>query len=217
MSRVLQEGTSEYKVANLEYKDLYAQDLIAAVIGGDRGKRLATALMKKTNSLRDIARMDKAEMMALGLTLNDHVRLKAAFRLGAKAYDENRTLGTQITSSNDAYELMKSFLRDLPHEEFWVLYLNSSNRGIKRKMICKGGIAGTVADKRLILKNALDCGATAMILFHNHPSGKLNPSFSDDKLTKEMKQAAEIMDISVLDHIIISSEGYYSYVDEGTL
>jgi DNA repair protein RadC len=127
---------------------------------------------------------------------------------------------TTITNSQNAYEIFKSlFPADTIclQEQFVVLYLNTANKVIGSYQLSKGGITGTIADVRLILSVALKTLATGLILAHNHPSGNLKPSEADIQLTKKVKQAAKLLDIELIDHIIISSEGYYSFTDDAIL
>jgi len=112
---------------------------------------------------------------------------------------------------------MQPVIGDLPHEEFWILYLNNSNKVIQKNQLSKGGITGTLVDVRLVLKNALEVGAVALILCHNHPSGTLKPSQADKAITQKLKVAAQSLDISVLDHLIITENAYYSFADENSL
>ncbi len=126
----------------------------------------------------------------------------------------------KITSSKDAYDYFKAIydseLLEIC-ESFIVIYLNQANNTIGYFKASQGGIAGTVVDVRLILKKALDCYATGMIISHNHPSGNLKPSDEDNKMTEKIKSAGLLMDIRLFDHIIITNEGYYSYGDEGKI
>ena len=108
-------------------------------------------------------------------------------------------------------------LADLRNEEFWVMYLNRANKIITGQKISQGGITGTVADTRLILKHALDNLACSIVLCHNHPSGNLTPSNEDKELTRKMKETGKLVDIKVMDHIIVSDAGYFSFADEGIL
>ena len=106
---------------------------------------------------------------------------------------------------------------ELQQEEFWINYLNNSKKVIKKSQLSKGGITGTLVDVRLVLKNALEVGATGLILAHNHPSGNLKPSEADKQLTNKLKAAAESLDIKVLDHIIVTEKAYFSFADETIL
>jgi DNA repair protein RadC len=112
---------------------------------------------------------------------------------------------------------MQPHLLDLPHEEFWVVLLNRANVVIKRVQISAGGVAGTVADPKLIFKTALEHLASAVILVHNHPSGNLTPSSADRELTRKLKEAGSLLEIPVLDHLILTDTQYYSFADEGAL
>jgi DNA repair protein RadC len=127
---------------------------------------------------------------------------------------------TTINNSQNAYEIFKSlFPADTIslQEQFVVLYLNRANRVIGSYQLSKGGIAGTIADVRLILSVALKTLASGLILAHNHPSGNLKPSEADQQITSKIRQAAKLLDIELIDHIIISSEGYYSFADDAIL
>ncbi len=108
-------------------------------------------------------------------------------------------------------------MADLPHEEFYVLYLNKSNKVITHKHISSGGITGTVADLKIILKHAIEFLATSIIAIHNHPSGNLKPSQADVDLTKKLKEAGKLMDVSLIDHLIIGEKNFYSFADSGML
>lgn len=123
----------------------------------------------------------------------------------------------KIMASHDFYRLMAPLLEGVSHEELWIVLLNQANRVIKRVRVSVGGITSTNADIRLIMKEAISCCAVAMCILHNHPSGNVRPSRDDDRLTEQVKQAAQLMDIRMLDHIIIGSGTYYSYGDEGRM
>ncbi|WP_445384267.1 RadC family protein [Robiginitalea sp. IMCC44478] len=132
-----------------------------------------------------------------------------ARRLAREPAEQHNTIG----GSRDAYKELKPFLSDLPHEEFWILYLNNANRVMHRFQLSKGGLTATLVDVRLILKNALEVGAVGIILAHNHPSGKTAPSKADIQITKKIIKAAALMDLKVLDHLVISEAEYYSFAD----
>ena len=112
---------------------------------------------------------------------------------------------------------MQPLIGELQHEEFWIIYLNNSNKVILKNQLSKGGITGTLVDVRLVLKNALEVGATGLILAHNHPSGTLKPSEADKQITNKLKIASESLDIKVLDHLIITENAYFSFADDGIL
>lgn len=112
---------------------------------------------------------------------------------------------------------MQPIIGELPHEEFWVIYMNNSNKVIYKSQLSKGGITGTLVDVRLVYKMALEMGATALILCHNHPSGTLVPSDADKHITKKVKTAGESLEIKVLDHLIVTERSYFSFADEGLM
>jgi DNA repair protein RadC len=122
-----------------------------------------------------------------------------------------------VTSSSSVARFLQARFRDLPHEIFAVVFLNRANKIIHFEIVSSGGITGTVADPRIILKKALEEEAVSLILCHNHPSGSLKPSRADEELTLKIKEAARFFDIKVLDHVIVSSEGYFSFADEGLI
>ena len=122
-----------------------------------------------------------------------------------------------IRTSNDIAQYVRTMIKDFGYEVFGVLFLNQSNKVNHFEIISKGGITGTIADPRIILKKALDVEATSIILCHNHPSGSLKPSRSDEELTAKIKTAASYFDIKVMDHLIVSEQGYYSFSDEGLI
>jgi len=123
----------------------------------------------------------------------------------------------KIKSSQDSYKLF-SHLEQLSHEQFWCVYLKRNNAIIKDEFISKGGINSAIVDIKIVLKTAINLGASAIVLCHNHPSGEIRPSSADVNITKQIKQAAELIDVSVLDHLIIGNHGnFYSFSDEGIM
>ena len=143
------------------------------------------------------------------------ITIAAALELGRRRRAEETLDLKKITSSKAVFEIMQPIIGELPHEEFWVLYLNNSNKVVYKSQLSKGGITGTVVDVRLIFKIALEQNATSIILTHNHPSGKLLASDADKEVTKKLKLAGEQLDVKVLDHIIITEKEYLSFQDEG--
>ena len=143
------------------------------------------------------------------------ITIIAALELGRRRRAEETIELKKITSSKDVFELMQPIIGELPHEEFWILYLNNSNKVVYKAQLSKGGITGTVVDIRLVFKMALEQNATSIILTHNHPSGKLLASEADIQITKKLKLAGQQLDIAILDHIIITETGFYSFQDEG--
>ena len=123
----------------------------------------------------------------------------------------------QIKCSKDVFDLIGPTLSDLPHEEFWILFLNRSNKVISRMKLSQGGISGTVTDVRIVMKKAIENLASGIIVCHNHPSGNLNPSESDSRITNKIKEAGLLLDIQLLDHLIIIDKEYYSFADNGLI
>lgn len=199
-------------------------ELIAILIGSgtrnvsavDVAKKL---LEKNENDLQRLANQSVREIISSGVKGIGEakaVTIAAALELGIRR-DATQKKKKVVVKSSDVADFLQANLRYKSVEEFWVLYLNRANKINHYEPISKGGITGTVADPKVILKNALAHGATNLILCHNHPSGNLKPSRADEELTQKIKAAAQYFDIKVLDHIIVSDEGYYSFADEGLL
>ena len=145
------------------------------------------------------------------------IKISAAVELGRRRNALPIVSKPQIRSSKDAFDILQANLMDLSHEEFWVLTLNRANRVMNKIMVSKGGLAGAVADAKIIFQEALLGRAAAIIIAHNHPSGNLNPSQADRGITKKLKNAGDFLDLPVLDHLIISEGTYFSFADEGLL
>ena len=142
------------------------------------------------------------------------VKVKAALELSKRMNQRNEQKTLVLNHSKVVYECLQYELAELEHEEFWVLYLNQSSKLLEKHRLSQGGITQTSVDIRLALKRAVEVGATALILAHNHPSGNLKPSQSDKDITHKFSAAAKLVDLSVLDHLIISEKGYFSFADE---
>jgi DNA repair protein RadC len=145
------------------------------------------------------------------------ITIISALELGRRRKDFQAEEKPKIGGSADAFEILKADLLDIPHEAFWILLLNRANRVIKKHQISQGGVAGTVADPKIIFKIAVEELASGIILAHNHPSGNLTASQADIDLTKKLKESGKLLDIQVLDHIIIAGKKYFSFADEGLL
>ncbi|MBT33683.1 MAG: hypothetical protein CMO01_28805 [Thalassobius sp.] len=198
-------------------------ELIGILIGSgtkslsavDVGKLL---LKHADNDLYKLSKLNIKELTKIkGIGTAKAISIISALELGRRRKDTEGHKKIKITSSDIAYRSMVPHLSDLPHEEFWIILLNRANEIIKHILISKGGISGTLADTRIIFKNAIDNLACAIILSHNHPSGNLKPSHADIQLTKKLKEAGKLLDIPVLDHIIFTDKGYFSFLDEGLL
>ena len=146
----------------------------------------------------------RKELAAAAVELYKRVQIKQAER-------------RQIISGETAYNILRPLIGDIEREEFWAIYLNQSNRIIRKERLSAGGLTGTYVDVRLIMKGALLCSATGIIISHNHPSGNEKPSTEDNRITEQIKKAADTLNIRLIDHIIITSNTYYSYVDNGML
>ncbi len=199
-------------------------ELLAIIFGsGLPGKsvlELSQEILRDNDfRLSRIARMSVHELARKyeGIGPAKAVSLAAAFELGARCQADMIVKDPKISSSDNIYQMMRPLMERLPYEQFRVVYLNRANRVIFEECISKGGTAGTVVDVKLIMKSAIDKMAAGMILVHNHPSGNLTPSAQDDSITQRIKKAAELLDMRVLDHIIVSTEGYYSYNDNSRL
>jgi DNA repair protein RadC len=196
-------------------------ELIAILIGSGNKNETAVELAQKilnhsNNNLNELSKLSVNDLMKFkGIGEAKAISIIAALELGRRRKTSETTLTPQIKSSKDAFLEMESTFMDLPHEEFWCLYLDRANKVINKKNIGKGGVSGTVADVKLILKHAIDSLASSIILFHNHPSGNLTPSQQDILLTKKINEAAKTLDISVLDHLIIYDTKYISLKDQG--
>ena len=196
-------------------------ELIAILIGSGSRNESAVDLSKRIlasvdNNLNALGKLSIQQLMNFkGIGEAKAISIIAAMELGRRRRAEDALELKKITSSKTIYELMQPIIGELPHEEFWVLYLNNSNKVLSKSQQGKGGITGTTVDVRLVFKTAFELGATAMILCHNHPSGNLKPSEADTKLTQKLKLAGQNLDVLVLDHIIVTENGYYSFVDDG--
>jgi DNA repair protein RadC len=198
-------------------------ELIAILLGSGTAKLSAVDVAKKVlahvdNNLDSLARLTIKELMkAKGIGEAKAITIVAALELGRRRKDQSPDEKPKIDGSKSAAALIKGELMDLPHEEFWVLLLNRANRLMKKKRISEGGVSGTVADPKIIFKLAVDELASAIIVVHNHPSGNIKPSESDISLTKKIKEAGKLLDISLLDHLIIARDKYFSFADEGLI
>lgn len=198
-------------------------ELIAILLGSGTTTLSAVDLAKivlqaANNNLHELARLTVKDLIKIkGIGEAKAITIVAALELGRRRKDQDVDEKPKISSSKDAYQIIKADLLDIPHEEFWVLILNRANRVIKKHQISQGGVAGTVADPKIIYKSALDSLASGIILAHNHPSGNLTPSQADIDLTKKLRDAGKMLEIQVLDHIIVAGQKYFSFADEGML
>ncbi|MEN9569518.1 MAG: hypothetical protein RL172_749 [Bacteroidota bacterium] len=198
-------------------------ELLAILINNGHKEKSAVDLAKEvlqlgSNQLNELGKISLTSLKKVkGIGQAKAVIIAAALELGRRRHAETLLDKTIITASRDIALYLRTVIKDFTHEVFGVLYLNKANRVKHFEIISRGGITGTVADPRIILKKALETDATSLILCHNHPSGNVKPSIADQELTLKIKEAARYMDINVLDHIIVSEEGYYSFSDNGLL
>ena len=205
-------------------KHLTDVELLAIVLGSGSSSESAVGLAKRVllqndNNLNQLAKMSIDELQRFkGIGPAKAISIAAALELSLRRSCTPLIQKPQITQSKDAYNVLKADLMDLPHEEFIVLLLNQANRVIDRNYISVGGVAGTVVDVKKIFRSVLvNPLVAAIILGHNHPSDNLRPSKADVEITKKIQLAGKNLDISVLDHIIVTSVGYTSLADEGLM
>lgn len=198
-------------------------ELLAILINNGNKEKSAVELAK------DILKLGGQNLNELGkLSLKDFQKIKgigeakaitiaAALELGRRRHATSALEKTVIKTSADIAQYMRTRIKDFGYEVFAVLFLNKANKINHFEIISRGGLTGTVADPRIILRIALEQGATSLVLCHNHPSGNLRPSKADEELTEKIKIAARYLDILVMDHLIVSEEGYFSFADGGLL
>ncbi len=198
-------------------------ELIAILITSGNDKETAVELSKRLlgdlqNNLNELSKVSVKELMKFrGIGEAKAISIVAALELGRRRKDAAATKRDKITTSKDAFDVFQPLLGDLHHEEFWILFLNRANMIIGKQQISFGGMAGTVADPKIIFKAALDSKASSIILCHNHPSGNVKPSEADIRLTKNLVEAGKVLEISVLDHLIVTQNSFYSFADEGMM
>ena len=168
------------------------------------------------NNLGELGKATIAQLKTYrGMGETKAVSIVAALELGRRRNTGEIIEKKVITTSNDVFLLFHPMLSDLPHEEFWILFMNNSNRIIDMKRLSVGGVSGTQADVRLIMKMAIEHLATSVVLCHNHPSGNTTPSKGDIEITRKVKEGGALLDIALIDHVIVADNKYYSFADEG--
>jgi DNA repair protein RadC len=211
--KLYQKGTSSLSDA----------ELLAILIGSGTKMRSAVdlgreLLLMANNNLNSLGKLSISDLTKIhGIGNARAVTITAALELGRRRKLAEMPEVPQIKCSKDVFDLLSPILSDLAHEEFWILFLNRSNKVINRMKLSQGGISGTVTDVRLVMKKAIEYLASGIIVCHNHPSGNLNPSESDTRITQKIKEAGNIMDIQLLDHLIVTEKEYYSFADNGLL
>jgi DNA repair protein RadC len=196
-------------------------ELIAILIGSGSRNESAVDLSKRIlasvdNNLNALGKLSISQLMNFkGIGEAKAISIIAALELGRRRRAEDAVELKKVTSSKIIFEIMQPIIGELPHEEFWIIYLNNSNKIISKSQLSKGGITGTLVDVRIVFKTALEMGATGLILCHNHPSGTLIPSDADKHITRKLKLAGDSLEIKVPDHLIVTEKNYFSFADEG--
>lgn len=204
-------------------ENLSDSELLAILIHNGNKEKTAVDLGKEVlklgkNNLNELGKLSVKDLMKIkGIGEAKAITIAAALELGRRRHASASLEKAVVTTSTDVANFLRSALKDFRHEVFAVVFLNRANKVNHFEIISEGGISGTVADPRVILKKALEEDAVSIILSHNHPSGSLKPSRADEALTLKIKEAARYFDIRVVDHIIVSEEGYFSFSDEGML
>lgn len=198
-------------------------ELIAILIGSGNREESAVALSKRIlksidGNINELAKLSVEKLTSFkGIGEAKAIAIITALELGKRRQMEIALEKPKITSSKAVFNLMQPIIGDLEHEEFWVLFFNNSNKVLTKNQISKGGITATIVDVRLLFKKALEFASVGIIVCHNHPSGKLEPSNADKQLTQKIKKAGDTLDIKLLDHLIITEKTYFSFADEGLM
>jgi len=196
-------------------------ELIAILIGSGSRNETAVELSKRIlhHYDNDLNKLGKASINELsnfkGIGEAKAISIIAALEIGRRRNDFETKTPDVIGSSRDAYNIMRRHLVDLNHEEFWIILVGRSQKVLAKELVSKGGLSATVVDPKIIFSIALQHQATGIIMIHNHPSGNLKPSHNDIHLTKKLAEAGTLLEIKILDHLIISDSGFYSFADEG--
>jgi len=181
----------------------------------DLGRELLSSAGNNLNTLGKLSVGDLKKINGIGAA--KAVTIIAALELGRRRKLAEALHSQKINNSKDIAEIFQPLLSDLPHEEFWTLFLNRSNRVISKMKLSQGGVSGTVTDTKIIMKKAIEHLASGITLCHNHPSGNINPSEADIQITNKIKESCQLLDIQLHDHLIISDKDYYSFADNGLL
>ncbi|MEN8202883.1 MAG: DNA repair protein RadC [Bacteroidota bacterium] len=218
----VEERPREKVLANgIQY--LTDSELLALLLGSGTKNMTAVELARQIllqsgNSLHELGRQNIHDLIKIkGVGPAKGITLLAAMELGRRRAATHFSEKIPVKSSESVFKLFHPLLGDLDHEEFWLLMLNRANRVLGRFKVSQGGLSGTVIDTRIILKKALDNLASSIIVCHNHPSGNMQPSDADVKITEKLKKAAEMLEIKLLDHVIIADKSYFSFADEGLI
>lgn len=218
-----EEDRPREKLLSKGRRHLSNAELIAILLGSGSREETAVSLAKRVlqsveNDLDRLGKQSIAELMKFkGIGEAKAISIAAATELGRRRQSTDIKEKPVIKSSKDAADILAPMLMDLPHEEFWVLFLNNSNRVIGKEQLSSGGTNKTIVDTKIVFRKAIESLASAVIFFHNHPSGNRKPSQADLDLTKKLSAGGKLLEISVLDHLIIAGNDYYSFADEGLM
>jgi DNA repair protein RadC len=210
-----------YKLFHKGPKYMSDAELVAIILQHGTAEQNAVELARNllshcNNNLQKLAKLSVQELLAMkikGIGKVKAIRMVASIELGSRRIFDKK-IGLQVKQSGDVVAHLKYSLQFESREIFMALLLNQANKIIHEQILSEGGITGTVADPRVLFKLALSHEATGIIICHNHPSGQLHPSRMDDLLTEKVKKGASLLDIKLIDHIIVSTEGYYSYAEQ---
>ena len=211
------------KLLNKGRRSLTDAELLAILIGSGNRNETAVQLCQRIladlkNDLNKLGKLEVSELMKYkGIGEAKAISIIAALELGRRRKNESQEEVPSISSSKAAYDYFLANMVDLAHEEFWVLLLNRANKPIDIKMVASGGVSATIVDVKIILKLAIERLASSIIIAHNHPSGSLLPSDADKEITAKIKNACKLIDIPLLDHLIVTDRGFYSFNDEVNL
>ena len=201
-------------------------ELIAIIISSGNREETAVDVAKKIlksvgDNLNELAKVSVLDLSTnksfKGIGEAKAIGIIAALELGRRSRESEAVKKEKISGSKDIAAIFQPLLGDNPHEEFWILLLNRSNKVIDKKQISSGGVSGTVVDPKMLFRIAIQLLASSMVLCHNHPSGNIKPSEADIKLTKQLREAGKFLEIPILDHIIITDSGFFSFADEGMI
>lgn len=211
-----------FNMANRDVRAFSDVELLALMLSGEKQKRYEIAyylLDQAGGNFNNLARIDLDSFTNLnGVTKNNALKLASLFEISRRRLKQEQEKKVYTKSSSDVYNYCHTFLKDLAHEEFWVLALSRSHQILKPIKISVGGTSGTVVDTKILFKRVINIERiSSIILVHNHPSGNIQPSEADKKLTNKIKEVAKFLDLPVLDHLIYADTGYYSFADEGIL
>jgi DNA repair protein RadC len=218
-----EEDRPREKLSSQGRRALTDAELMAILIGSGSRNETAVELSKRIlhHYENDLNKLGKASISELskfkGIGEAKAISIIAALEIGRRCNDTETKAIEYITASRDAYNIMRRHLIDLNHEEFWIILVGRSQKVLAKELVSKGGLSATVADPKIIFYIALQQQASGIILVHNHPSGNLKPSHQDIDLTKKISAAGRMLEINVLDHLIITDNGYYSFGDEGII